>query len=82
MHDVTDCRNFTFPADEHEQLINLLLKQLKGKNARVRGQAVRLLNALGCVREDVLAAMLPLLLDSDVSNHVALSGACVCLLFC
>ena len=47
-------------------LCDVLLLQLKGKNARIKGQAARLLTVLNCTNEDVLAALVPLLLDNDV----------------
>ena len=52
---------------EMEALIRLLILQLKSRNMKIRSQAVRLINQLGIVRDDVLAALLPLLLDKDVS---------------
>ena len=52
-----------------EALIRLLILQLKSRNLKIRGQAVKLINRLGIVRDDVLAALLPLLLDKDVSIY-------------
>ncbi|XP_014672287.1 PREDICTED: uncharacterized protein LOC106812817 [Priapulus caudatus] len=64
---------------ELDSLIDHLMAQLTHKQARIRCNAVRTLGQLGMARSDVLAGIMPMLVDAQVDVREEATSTFVCL---